>query len=391
MTTLFVGGAVANKYLNGGEAWVRLSWIRGLERLGFRVHFIEQIDASACVDRSGAAAPFERSAPRAYFDRVMDQFGLTGSATLVLGDGRATSGLAYEQVLDLAAEAELLVNISGNIHSAEILSRIKRKAYVDLDPGFTQFWHAAGNPGARLKGHDTYFTVGENIGSDFCPIPTSGIDWRAVPPPVVLDDWPPGDASPGVDTASRLFTTVGAWRSAFGPVEHGGRTYGLKVHEFRKVIELPRRVPDAEFEIALDIHPGDAKDRRTLIANGWRLADPREEVPGPIEFRRYVQRSGAEFSVAQGVYVDTGSGWFSDRTVRYLASGKPALVQDTGFSRNYRVGEGLVPFRTLDEAAAGARRIVADYETHARAARALAVEHFDSDTVLRRFLADALH
>jgi hypothetical protein len=162
------------------------------------------------------------------------------------------------------------------------------------------------------------------------------------------------------------------------------------VHEFRKMIELPERVPDAKFEIALDIHPGDAKDRDALLANGWRLTDPRVEVPGPLEFRGYVQRSGAEFSVAQGIYVEAGSGWFSDRTVRYLASGKPALVQETGFSDNYPVGEGLVPFRTLDEAAAGARRITADYERHSAAARALAEERFDSDRVLGRFLEEAL-
>jgi hypothetical protein len=114
------------------------------------------------------------------------------------------------------------------------------------------------------------------------------------------------------------------------------------------------------------------------------------EVPGPLEFRRYVQRSGAEFSVAQGIYVDTASGWFSDRTVRYLASGKPALVQETGFDRNYPVGEGLLSFRTLDEAAEGAERIRSDYERHSRAARALAEERFDSDGVLTRFLEEAL-
>ncbi len=389
MTTILVGGAVANKYLNGGEAWVRLSWIRGFQRLGFDVHFVEQIDAAACVDEHGAPAPFERSASRAYFDRVIDQFGLTGAATLVLDDGRSTSGLAYEALLDLAGEAELLVNISGNVHSPEIARRPKRRAYVDLDPGFTQFWHAEGNLGARLEGHDTYFTVGENIGSKACSIPTNGIDWRPVPPPVVLDDWP-ATHIPAADATSRPFTTVGAWRGAFGPIEHDGRTYGLKVHEFRKMIELPRRVAEAAFEIALDIHPADAGDRDALLGNGWRLTDPREEVPGPIEFRRYVQRSGSEFSVAQGVYVDTESGWFSDRTVRYLASGKPALIQDTGFSRNYPVGEGLVPFRTLDEAVAGARQIAADYETHARSARTLAVEHFGSDRVLGRFLEEAL-
>jgi hypothetical protein len=384
MTTLVVGGAVANKYLNGGEAWVRLSWIRGFQRLGCRIHFLEQIEPAACVGEDGTSAPFERSATRAYFDRVMEQFGLTGSATLMLGDGLATSGRAYEEVVELAGEADLLVNISGNVHSPEILRRPKKRAYVDLDPGFTQFWHAAGNPGARLEGHDAYFTVGENIGTAASTIPTSGIDWRPVPPPVVLEDWP-ADASP-----ARSFTTVGAWRGAFGPVEHGGRTYGLKVHEFRKVIELPRLVTEAQFEIALDIHPGDAEDRDALLANGWRLTNPREATPGPLEFRRYVQRSGAEFSVAQGVYVDTHSGWFSDRTVRYLASGKPALVQDTGFSRNYPVGEGLVPFRTLEEAAAGARRIHAEYDRHSAAARALAEERFDSDKVLARFLEETI-
>jgi hypothetical protein len=372
MTTIVVGGAVANKFLNGGEAWVRLSWIRGFQQLGWRVHFLEQIDPAAFGDDV-----------RAYFDRIMEQFDLTGSSTLMLGDQDTASGLSHEEILELAGEADLLVNISGNVRAPDVLRRFARRAYVDLDPGFTQVWHAAGNPGARLEGHDAYFTVGENIGTDACPIPTSGIDWRPVPPPVVLEDWPKVDGGAS-------FTTVGAWRGAFGPVEYEGRTYGLKVHEFRKMIELPRRVADAEFEIALDIHPGDAADRQALINNGWRLTDPREEVPGPLEFRDYVQRSGAEFSVAQGVYVDTGSGWFSDRTVRYLASGKPALVQDTGFGRNHPVGEGLLAFRSLDEAVAGARRIVDDHGRHAAAARRLAEEQFDSDTVLTRFLEEAL-
>jgi hypothetical protein len=378
MTTVVVSGAIANKPRNGGEAWVRLSWIRGLQRLGCRVYFVEQIDEPS----------FEQSGTRDYFDAVVEEFGLGGAAALVAGDG-ATIGLAYEEVLEIADEADLLVNISGNMRAPEIASRFERSAYVDLDPGFTQFWHAAGEPGARLEAHDAFFTVGENIGTDVCPIPTAGIDWHPLPPPVVLEDWPAdrqanGGGMPGA------FTTVGAWRGAFGPVEFDGRTYGLKVHEFRKVIELPRRLPGSEFEIALDIHPADAKDREALLANGWRLSDPREEVPGPLEFRRYVQRSGGEFSVAQGIYVETDSGWFSDRTVRYLASAKPALVQDTGFSRNYPVGEGLVPFRTLEEAVAGAARIEADYGKHSEAALALAREHFDSDKVLGRFLETAL-
>jgi hypothetical protein len=206
--------------------------------------------------------------------------------------------------------------------------------------------------------------------------------------PVVLDDWPVTEAEePG------RFTTVASWRSSFGPVHFGGRAYGLKLHEFRKFLALPRLVREsaerAVFEIALDIHPGDARDRAALEEHGWRLTDPRAAAGDPDAFRRFVQASAAEFSVAQGVYVDTNSGWFSDRTVRYLASGKPALVQETGFSARLPSGTGLVPFRTPDEAAAGAARILQDYEAHCHAARRLAESHFHSDEVLARFVNDA--
>jgi hypothetical protein len=125
-----------------------------------------------------------------------------------------------------------------------------------------------------------------------------------------------------------------------------------------------------------------------LRDHGWRVVDPTEVAPDPSAFRRYIQTSGAEFSVAQGIYVETGSGWFSDRTVRYLASGKPALVQDTGFSRNYPVGEGLLAFRTLEEARAGVEQIQRDYAGHCRAARALAETYFDSGKVLGRLLEE---
>jgi hypothetical protein len=381
MSTVLVGGAIANKLRNGGEAWVRLSWIRGLQRLGADVWFVEQIGPDMCIDDTGAPASFEQSANRRYFDAVVDHFGLGGRASLLYDGGREASGPPLDELIDVAAGADLLVNISGHLQVEALMRVLRRKAYVDLDPGFTQFWHADGWPG--LAGHDCYFTVGENIGSPGCDIPTGGIDWRPMPPPVVLEDWPVA-AGDGLGR----FTTVGAWRGSFGVIERDGHTYGLKVHEFRKMIELPRRVP-LEFEIALDIYPGDDRDREALEANRWRLVDPRAAVPGPLEFRDYVQGSGGEFSVAQGIYVDTNSGWFSDRSVRYLASGRPTLLQDTGFSANYPVGEGLLAFRTLDEAAAGAQRIAAGYETHRAAARALAEERFDSDKVLPRFLAEA--
>ncbi len=381
MATVLVGGAVANKLHNGGEAWVRLSWIRGLRKLGLDVWFVEQIDAGTCVDAAGSPAAFGDSENRRYFETVMAEFGLTDRASLLYEDGAETAGPSLDELADVAAEADLLVNISGHLQVPDLMRRVRRRAYVDLDPGFTQFWHADGWTG--LAGHDSYFTVGENIGRPGCEIPTGGIDWLPVPPPVVLEDWPLCDHGP-----FGSFTTVGAWRGAFGVIEREGRTYGLKVHEFRKVIELPTQVPH-RFEIALDIYPGDERDRESLEANGWHLLRPAETVRGPLDFRRFVQRSGAEFSVAQGIYVDTNSGWFSDRSVRYLASGRPALLQDTGFSQNYPVGEGLVAFRTVAEAAAGAQRIAADYEAHRGAARALAEERFDSDKVLPRFLEQA--
>ena len=253
---------------------------------------------------------------------------------------------------------------------------IPRRIYIDLDPGYTQFWHAAGNPGPRLEGHNFYYTVGENIGRPGCSIPTGGISWRPIRQPVVLEHWPacaPGDV--------RLFSTIASWRGPYGPAQHAGTTYGLKAHEFRKFVELPRRV-DQRFEIALDIDPADERDLVALRDHGWHVVDPGVVASGPVGFREYVQASGAEFSVAQGIYVETQSGWFSDRTVRYLASGRPALVQDTGFGRKYPLGEGLVAFRTMDEAVTGARQIAGDYKNHCRAARAIAENYFDSGRVL---------
>ncbi len=145
---------------------------------------------------------------------------------------------------------------------------------------------------------------------------------------------------------------------------------------------------DLKFEIALDIDPADERDLTALREHGWHVVDPKVVASGPIAFREYVQASGAEFSVAQGIYVTTQSGWFSDRTVRYLASGRPVLVQDTGFSHNYPVAEGLLAFRSMEEARDGAHRIAHDYSLHSQAARAIAETYFDSNRVLGRLLEE---
>jgi hypothetical protein len=379
MTRVLVSGAIANKCRNGGEAWVRLNWALGLRKLGCDVAFVEQIDRGSCHGVSGRAAPFAQSVNLAYFEQVMADFGLPKSA-LICGEGEEIHGISREELFQLADSADLLLNITGHLAWPELFGRVRCRVYLDIDPGFTQFWHASGNAATRLAGHHHYFTIAENIGAPDCTIPADGIPWRRTRQPVVLEEWP---VSSGGDAGR--FTTVASWRGPFGPVEYGGRRFGLKVHEFRKMIDLPARVRST-FEIALDIDPADSRDRHALLEHGWHLADPLASAGDPGAFRSYVQQSGAEFSVAQGIYVETSSGWFSDRTVRYLASGKPALVQDTGFSRNYPVGRGLLAFRTLDEAAAGAEAIRADYERHCRAARALSEEYFDSDKVLLELL-----
>jgi hypothetical protein len=380
MAVVIVSGALANKLYNGGATWTRLSWALGLKALGFEVAFVEQIRRDCCVDASGGPCTFEESANRAYFRDVTDQFGLSGLATLICDDG-SSFGLTEAERDDLVSSADALVNITGH-WTHPLMETIRRRIYIDLDPGYTQFWHATGNPGPRLEGHNFFYTVGENIGRPDCSIPTGGIPWRPIRQPVVLEHWP---ACPRVDPGP--FSTIASWRGPYGPAQYAGTTYGLKAHEFRKFIELPRRV-NQRFEIALDIDPADERDMVALRGHGWNVIDPRVVASGPVAFRQYVQASGAEFSVAQGVYVETQSGWFSDRTVRYLASGRPVLVQDTGVSRNYPVGEGLVAFRTMEEAVAGAERIARDYAEHARAARAIAEAYFDSDRVLGRLLEE---
>jgi hypothetical protein len=380
--TALVSGALANKPLNGGNAWSRLSWVRGLEQMGFQVLFLEEISESHCVDALGLPTSFENSLNRSYFESVASRFGLGDRAALVCDGGRKVHGIPLIELARYAKSADLLFNLSGHLTLPQIKTPPACKVYYDDDPGFTQFWHAEGQDSARLGGHDLYFSIGMNIGAVDCLIPTNGIRWLHTRPPVVLDDWPA--CEPG---QFDRFTTVASWRGAYGSIRHNGQTFGAKAHEFRKVLDLPR-LSGSSFEIALQIHPADRKDLEALTGCGWTIREPQLAAGSCDDFRRYVRSSSAEFSVAQGVYVDTNSGWFSDRTVRYLASGRPALVHETGFSRHIPTGQGLLAFRTIEEAVEGAARIVRDYPAHCRAARRLAEEFFDCRVIIRRLAGD---
>jgi glycosyltransferase involved in cell wall biosynthesis len=222
-------------------------------------------------------------------------------------------------------------------------------------------------------------TIGENIGQPDCTIPSCGLQWMTTPQPVVLDYWPV--QTPG----GKSFTSIASWRGPFGPIEYRGKTYGLRAHEFRRFASLPR-ISEQSFELALDIHAADVKDITLLTENGWSLVEPSTVVGDPGSYQTYIQNSKAEFMVAKNMYVQTRGGWFSDRSICYLASGKPVLAQDTGLRQLYPTGEGLLIFSTLEEALAGVEEICRNYHRHARAARALAEEYFDSDKVLTRLL-----
>jgi hypothetical protein len=376
MTTAMVSGALANKCGNGGNAWTRMQWVLGLRSLGFDVFFVEQISRQACVDTNGLPVEFEKSRNVVFFNDVCECFNLRGRAALIYEEGRSVYGLSIAALQEAARDSEILINIGGHLTLDDIKCLPRSRVFFDDDPAHTQFWHADGLCDSRLQDHENYFTVGLNIGAADCCVPTKGIPWRPLPPLVALDQWP--DCAPG---PFGKFTTVASWRGAYGPIEREGQVLGQKAHEFRKFVELPGQSPGS-FELALNIHPADHRDLAFLLENGWHIIPAVDVTADPQSYQHYVQASGCEFSAAQQIYVRTQCGWFSDRTACYLASGRPALVQDTGFKKTLPVGHGLVPFGTMSEAVAGAAKIMGDYERHCHAARALAEEWFDARKVL---------
>jgi hypothetical protein len=385
MAWAIVAGALANKPRNGGEAWVPASWALGLRRLGFDVCFAEALDTSDCVDAHGRKAPFARSLHREHFERVTGELGLQGQTALLNAQGESLIGLDAPQLSDLAAEADVLFDLSGHLGQRRISAPARRRVYVDLDPGFTQAWAQDQAIGFAISGYDHYVTVGLNVGRPSCPIPSAGVRWTATLPPILLDRWRSEPPVVGLGSPPRL-TTVSTWRSAHGPVQIDGRMHTLKHHELRAAIDLPGRLTDAQLELALDIDPADAADLQALRAHGWKVVPAHAQAGTPAAFRDYVRGSSAELSVAHGVYAHTGSGWFSDRTGAYLAAGRPALVQDTGIGRVLPTGEGLLTFCSAPQAEQGARRLLADLPANAQAARAIAEQHLDSDLVLGKLL-----
>jgi hypothetical protein len=360
----------------GGATWAVLQYLLGLKRLGHEVYFVEPLPAAALRPDG---APLDRSANAAYFRQVVADFGLERSAALLLEGTRQTVGLPYADLRRAAHRADVLINISGMLADEALLRAIPLRVYLDLDPAFVQLWHATQGIDMRFAGHTHFVTIGLAIGGPGCDVPTCGLRWITTVQPVVLAHWP---------VAGRMtydgLTTVANWRG-YGSIEHAGVFYGQKAHSLRQFIALPT-LTEESFMLALAIHPDESRDLAALASNGWRLLDPARVACTPASYHAFIQGSKAEFGIAKSGYAAARCGWFSDRSACYLASGRPVIAQETGFSRLLPTGAGLFAFETCDGALASIEALKRDYPRHARAARAIAEEHFDSDRVLTRLL-----
>jgi hypothetical protein len=367
--TVVIAGGVFRRVSSGGHVWVFAQYVRGLRRLGYRTVFIDKLTAGEQLDPGRSPA----------LEQAVDLLGGAEAIAVLDAQGESVLGLARDHAERLCRRADALLNVMGYLTEPGLLDGPARRVFVDLDPGFAQMWHALGLADV-LAGHDVFVTVGTRIGQPGSSVPTCGLPWVATLPPVVLDDWPAWPGRPDGPV-----TSVVSWRGPFGPIEYDGRTYGLRVHEFRRFVQLPSRCPD-RFELALDIAAADEKDRVALCANGWQLVSPEAVAGDPYRYRRYIATSKAELMIAKNMYVATRGGWFSDRSALYLASGRPVAAQDTRWTEALPSGTGLVAFDDVDGAAAAMADLNDRYRDHCEAARFLAEEHFDSDVVLGRLL-----
>ncbi|HLV01423.1 MAG TPA: hypothetical protein VKZ59_09160 [Acidobacteriota bacterium] len=373
---IVVSGMVSRIPFQGGATWAILQYLLGLDEMGHQVFFVDPISPSS-IRPCGSS--LEASENARYFREVNRDFGLFGKSALLLTGTKETVGLRYEALRLLVSRADLLLNVSGALRDDSLLEKIPLRAYLDLHPGFTQLWAEEQGVDTHFKGHNRFVTVGGSIGQADCTVPLCGKTWIPTLQPVVLSRW-----SVSEDIHHDSYTTVGNWRSN-GSMRNNGAVYGQKAHAWREFMELPRLTGQL-FSPALAIHPNEQGDLLALKESGWRLLDPRKVSSTPTRYQEFIRQSRAEFSVAKSGYVLSRSGRFSERSAAYLASGKPVITQDTGFSRHLPVGKGLFAFSTVEEAADAVARVEKDYDLHRGAARRIAQEFFDSRKILHRLL-----
>lgn len=377
--TVCISPGTADYPQAGGHLWAYLNWALSLQAAGCHVIWLE--DVGGLLGNRPVAEAAENLAT---LGGRLERWGL-GSA-LALADFRERPVLPdlARGRLDLetaADQSDLLLNFTYEAPHG-VVSRFRRTALVDLDPGLLQIGMSRRD--LRVERHDAYFTIGETVGDPGACFPDGGVRWVYTPPPVFLGAWEP--LPPEQEAA---YTTVTNWWGEWIVID-GETVNNEKRTAFMALLDLPARVP-AKLELALT--PDDytmGEDARMLSDHGWSVRDAWKTCGGPERYRDYVRRSRAELSATKRSCRVLANAWVSDRTLCYLASGRPAVVEYTGPSRILPDADGLLRFRDADEAAAAIRAIEADPEHHSRRARELAEAHFDGERVLRSVLERAL-
>ena len=366
-----------------GIAWQAIHYLAGLRQLGYDVWYIEDGGANP-YDPRVASIMMECDYNVGFLRRAMESHDFARRWAYWDAIKDEWHGLSRERVSRLYHEADALINLCGATRLREEHLSCPIRIMIDSDPIYEQIKYARADAAARayLEAHTHFFSYGENLGAEDCPVPLSGLAWRPTRPPVLLDLWPAADDAPD------SLTTIATWENKGKNIEFAGQHYVWSKHSnFLRFLEMPRRRPATGFTIAMD--PPDQAMRATLGAAGWRIVDPGPISAGMDAYRDFIARSRGEFTVAKDIYVRPNSGWFSDRSVCYLAAGRPVITMRTGFSKFYPTGRGLFEFMTEDQALAGIDAICSDYRGHSRAARELAREHFAADRVLSALMAVA--
>jgi hypothetical protein len=369
-----VGAArVASVPWAAGHFWMYAQYVDGLRRLGCDVWWLEELPPGAGTAADVARVETLRARLR--------PFGLADKLLLYRWEQEDTPtylSCSARQADHVLAGTDLLLNFHYEL-GAGLLARFRRTALVDIDPGMLQLWWRQGY--LRIHQHDRYFTIGERLDGS-----VPGVTWTHTAPAVSLDLWPYHH-----DPASEAFTSVSSWRTRAYVDLHGDGTMldSEKRVSYLEFADLPRRVHQT-LELAAPLWPGEDVDQRLLEDHGWRVRDSTVAVRTPQAYQRYIQRSRGELGCAKPAYVLLRNAWLSDRTVCYLATGKPAVVQDTGPSAYVPDGCGLLRFSTVDEAAAALAEVDAHYERHCRAARELAEACFSATDAVTRILRRAL-
>jgi hypothetical protein len=357
----------------GGHLWVFLNWALGLRTVGCEVVWLETVPS----------VPDEklRKNLRTLRSRL-EQYHVTERLAVCTPEGGPVSWSAEEHCLDVDAvdSADLLLSLRYDLRP-ELLRRFRRTALVDIDPGMLQIWISMGE--IQLAPYDVYFSIGETVGQPGARFPDGGLTWNYTPPAVCLPAWAP---TPAASTGA--YTTIAHWWG--GEIDFQGMTLNNdKRTSFLRYLELPSHT-SAPLELALCLAGGCRAEREFWEKEGWNIRDAWEVSSTPGLYHAYVQQSRGEFSCAKLSCTTLQGAWISDRTLCFLASGKPAVVEHTGPSRFLPDAEGLFRFRSPEEAARALDAVEADYEEQRRLARALAEEYFDAQKVVARVLERAL-